>query len=315
MTELATSRVGSDLILNTQVAQAVAIIGDRWSFLIIRDVYLGVRKFEELRSRSGVARGTLTSRLKSLVKKGILYKSPYQDSPVRYDYRLTEKGLDLYPMVLMIWAWDHHWGPRIDLPQMLVHKVCGSETVPVYRCRECHQPALPSDVSFSPGEHFDDAKKLPPRYQRRSKTIEEKSGDLEVHQVRALDCIGDRWTSLVLAAGFFGLRRFDDITIAIGIATNILSDRLRMLVQAEVLIRQKYQEQPARYEYHLSEKGKGLYPYILALHDWANRWLISPGKEPLYLTHVPCNSPFHGEAICSACAEILLPWDVEFRSN
>lgn len=308
-------RVDSNLILNSQVAQALAVIGDRWAFLIIRDIYLGVRRFEDLRTRTGAARGTLASRLKSLVEKGILYKDPYQDSPVRYEYRLTDKGLDLYPMVLMIWAWDHHWGPHEELPRALFHKSCGNEMVPIYRCSACKRKALPQEVSFSAGNNFDAAKKVPPRYQRRSKSKQEKSGEFGKNDVTALDCIGDRWTSLVLAAGFFGLQRFDDIAGAIGIATNILADRLRLLVQTGVLDRVPYRDRPVRHEYHLSEKGRDLYAHTIALHDWANRWLVKPGKEPLLLQHRPCDKPFHGEAVCSVCEQILLPKDVRYSED
>jgi len=199
----AKSQVDSSLILSSQVAQALSVIGDRWALLIIRDVYLGVRHFEDLRKRIGAARGTLASRLKSLVKRGILYKEPYQDSPVRYDYRLTEKGLDLYPMVAMIWAWDHNWGKHVDLPRSLFHKSCDSEMVPIYRCKCCKEKVRPQDIRFSPGDDFAKAKKVAPRFQRRSKSKREKNGDFGKNDVSAVDCMGDRWTSLVLAAGFF----------------------------------------------------------------------------------------------------------------
>ena len=307
------SKVDSDLILSSAVAQGLAVIGDRWSFLIIRDIYLGARRFEDLRERTGAARGTLTSRLKSLIEKGILCKSPYQDSPVRYEYRLTEKGLDLYPMVLMIWSWDHHWGKRSYLPQTLIHETCGKAMVPIYRCVECKAKVLPQEVSFSAGADFDRAKKIPPRYQRRSKSAQEKSGEIGENDVTALDCVGDRWTSLVLAAGFFGLKRFDDIANAIGIATNILADRLRLLVQTGILDRVPYRDRPVRYEYRLSKKGRALYPQTIAIHEWANRWLIESGKEPLLLQHLPCDTPFHGECVCSECEEPLDPHDVGYR--
>jgi len=313
--ENATPQIGPDLILNSQVAQALAVIGDRWAFLIIRDIYLGKRRFEDLRKRTGAARGTLTSRLKSLVKKGILYKNPYQNSPIRYEYRLTDKGFDLYPMVLMIWAWNYHWGPEDYLPESLVHKTCGKSMVPVYRCGECHRKAVPRGVTFSKGKIFDTVKKVPPRYQRRSKSKQEKSGDFGEQHVTALDCIGDRWTSLVLAASFFGLQRFDDIANAIGIATNILADRLRLLVQTGILDRVPYRKRPVRHEYHLSEKGRDLYAHTIALHDWANRWLVEPGREPLLLQHKPCNKPFRGEAVCSECEQVLYPRDVVYKSN
>ncbi len=105
MNDKAKPAIDPGLILNSQVAQALTVIGDRWAFMVIRDVYLGVRQFEELRRRGNAARGTLTSRLKKLVQHGILYKNPYQTSPIRYEYRLTDKGLDLYPVVLTMWQW------------------------------------------------------------------------------------------------------------------------------------------------------------------------------------------------------------------
>lgn len=315
MNDITRQQVDPDLILSSQVAQALAVIGDRWAFLILRDIYLGVRRFEDLRKRTGAARGTLASRLKSLVEKGILYKNPYQTSPMRYEYRLTDKGFDLYPMVLMIWAWDHQWGQRSYLPESLYHKSCGKPMVPIYRCGECKKKVLPQEVRFSPGKNFDAVKKVPPRYQRRSKSKQEKSGDFGKDNVTALDCIGDRWTSLVLAAGFFGLQRFDDIAAAIGIATNILADRLRLLVRTGVLDRVPYRDRPVRHEYHLSAKGRDLYAHTIALHDWANRWLITPGKEPLWLRHLPCDKPFHGEAVCSECEQPLYPQDVSYNHD
>jgi DNA-binding HxlR family transcriptional regulator len=315
VTTQAKREVDPDLILSSQVAQALSVIGDRWAFLIIRDIYLGARRFEDLRQRTGAARGTLTSRLKSLVQRGILYKEPYQQSPTRYEYRLTEKGLDLYPMVLMIWSWDHYWGKRTYLPQELVHETCGKEMVPVYRCTACKGKVLPQEVRFTAGQNFKSAAKVPPRYQRRFKSAREKSGKMNKDDVTALDCFGDRWTSLVLAAGFFGLQRFGDIASAIGIATNILSDRLRLLVRTGILDRVPYRERPVRYEYHLSEKGRALYPQTVALHEWANHWLIEPGAEPLLLKHLPCGAALQGEVVCSECEQPLDPHHVRFHSS
>ena len=215
-------------------------------------------------------------------------------------------------MVVMMWNCDHEWGRRGYLPASLFHKSCGKPMQPVYRCKHCKKPALPQDVRFKPGEDFEAAKKVPPRHQRRSKSKEEKSGNFGGDDVSVLDCIGDRWTSLVVAAGFFGLQRFDDIASAIGIATNILADRLRLLVNTGVLDRVPYREKPVRHEYHLSKKGREIYAHTIALHDWANRWLIEPGREPLLLQHRPCGKPFEGEAVCDQCEELLYPQDVSY---
>ncbi|HEX9325317.1 MAG TPA: helix-turn-helix domain-containing protein, partial [Reyranella sp.] len=88
------------------VARTVSVIGDRWTLLILRDCFLRVRRFEEFQARLGVTRPILASRLRKLVKDFVLAKVPYQERPLRYEYRLTQKGLDLYPIVMAI----VHWG-------------------------------------------------------------------------------------------------------------------------------------------------------------------------------------------------------------
>lgn len=309
------AKVDPDLILNSQVAQGMAVIGDRWAFMIIRDIYLGVRQFEEFRRRSNIARGTLASRLKSLVKHDILYRHPYQTSPTRYEYRLTEKGLDMYPILLMSWAWETKWGKGRYLPPVLTHESCGKGMHPRLRCGECHVDIAPRDVRFSRGGAARAAQKTPPRYQRRSKSKEEFIDDPGEHTFTMLDIVGDRWTSLVVAAAFFGLQRFDDIAAAIGIATNILADRLKLLVQIGVLNRVPYQEKPQRFEYHLSDMGRDLYSYTITIHEWANRWLIADGEVPLKLLHRLCDKPLHSEVVCSECAEPLQAQDVSFEKE
>ena len=305
-------KVDPDIILRSQVAQGMAVIGDRWAFMIIRDIYLGVRQFEELRRRSGAARGTLASRLKALVRHGILYKNPYQSAPIRYEYRLTDKGLDLYPVVLMAWRWETRWGKGRDLPPELIHDSCGNSVTPSYRCGHCHVDAMPQDMKFARGKKSSPANKIPPRYQRRSNTRAEHGDDVDQRFFTILDVVGDRWTSLVVAAAFFGLQRYDEIASSIGIATNILSDRLKLLVRTGILDRTPYQQKPVRYEYHLSPKGRDLYAHTLAIHEWAERWLIKKGEQPLVLEHKPCGKAFRSEMICDACGEKLEARDISY---
>lgn len=304
----------SHLIVNSQVAQALTAIGDRWGFLIIRDVYQGVRRFEELRRMTGAVRGTLASRLKSLVANGILYKNSYSDSPVRYEYRLTDKGLDLYPVVLTIWSWETRWASGEHIPPKLVHKSCGHTMQPLFRCRCCHLCIDIHDVTYTAGEGAALAEKVPPRFQRRFKA-RATTKDVDQRFFHYLDIIGDRWTALVVAAAFFGLQRYDEFLGGIGIATNILSDRLRLLVDMGVLERRRYQDNPIRYEYHLSVKGKDIYASTVALHEWANRWLIGRGEQPLKLKHTPCKKPLESELVCSECDQALIPANVAYESD
>jgi DNA-binding HxlR family transcriptional regulator len=307
--------VDSNLILNSPVAQGMAVIGDRWAFMIVRDVYLGVRQFEEFRRRNNIARGTLTSRLKSLLLHGILCKHPYQTSPIRHEYRLTDKGLDMYPILLMSWAWETKWGRGQFLPPALTHRSCGRDMQPLLRCGGCHTQVTPRDMRFTPGEHACPAGAIPPRYQRRSKSKEEFAEGSAEKTFSVLDVIGDRWTSLVVAAEFFGMQRFDDIAASIGIATNILADRLKLLVHIGVLDRLRYQQRPDRFEYRLSEMGRELYAPTITIHEWAERWLIPGGKSPLILRHQLCDQPFVSEVVCSECEQPLLASDVSFDKH
>ncbi|WP_405221472.1 winged helix-turn-helix transcriptional regulator [Lentisalinibacter sediminis] len=301
-----------DLILNSQVAQALAVIGDRWAMLVIRDVFLGFRRFEDLRHRSGAARGTLASRLKRLVENGILYRNPYQMSPPRYEYRLTDKGLDLYPVILSVWNWDTRWGFGGESHPELVHKHCGHAMQAEFRCSACAEPITMYSVRFEPGAPDSKGAAVPARFQRRSKKDSKSSQAADQRFFHTLDVIGDRWTGLVTAAAYFGLRRYDDIAKGIGIATNILSDRLKLLVHHGIMERKAYQKRPVRYEYRLTEKGMDLYLVALTMHEWANRWIVAPDRRPLELIHRPCGEPLVSAMVCSECGEALKPEDVDF---
>ena len=293
----------------------MAQIGDRWSFLILRDIYLGMSRFEDLRRSANCNRGTLSARLKALVEKKILVKKRYQNGPPRFEYCLTPMGLDLYPMVLMMWKWEHNWTARHYLPQSLMHKTCGKKMVPIYKCKTCREELVAQDTSFSVRDKFDKVQQVAPRSQRRSKSASEKNGAMRSETMHVLDCVGDRWTSLVLAAGFFGLQRFDHMANAIGIGPSVLSDRLSLLVQTGIMLRIPYQERPTRYEYRLSAKGRDLYGHTIAIHEWAERWFIKPGKGLLKLQHIPCNKPFHGEVVCSQCDQTLHPHEVSYDKD
>lgn len=314
MTEETNAKIDSNLILSSQVAQGTSVIGDRWAIRIIRDIYLGARRFEEFRSHSAISRGTLASRLKSLVGHGILYKNPYQASPTRYEYRLTDKGLDLYPVLLMAWAWETRWCPGHELPPELRHTKCGNRMRALLRCRHCHEDLDAKDVSFSFNELSGSAKKIPPRYQRRSRSKQELADSSQGKEFTFVDIVGDRWTSMVVAAAFFGLKRFDAIAESLGIATNILADRLKLLVQSEVLRRIPYQQNPPRYEYRLSQKGRELYAYIVTVHEWAEKWLLPNGDTPLVLHHEACGRQFVSEVVCSACEQPLSAAEVRFEA-
>jgi DNA-binding HxlR family transcriptional regulator len=300
------------LILQSPVARAFTVIGDRWAGLIIRDVFLGVRRFEQLRARTGAARGTLASRLKALVEHGVLRRVAYQHSPPRYEYVLTPMGRDLHPFVLAVWDWETRWSEEHEIPSELVHSGCGNEMRPLIRCRSCHDPVSMREVRFEAREPDRTAGEIPARFQRRSRA---RKGDEEAVDQRffhVLDVLGDRWTGLVLATTFFGLGRYDEIARALGIATNILAHRLKLLVGAGVLARVPYQQRPRRYRYRLTDKGADLYLVTLEMHFWAERWLLERSERPLVLKHRNCNRALRIETVCSECHGPLKLHNVTF---
>lgn len=103
------------------VARTLSVIGDRWTLMILRDAFLGVRRFEDFQSASGVTRHVLADRLRKLERHKILRREKYQDSPPRQEYRLTDKGLDLYPIVVSMTRWgDKYMADKKGVPMELV---------------------------------------------------------------------------------------------------------------------------------------------------------------------------------------------------
>jgi len=119
------------------VAQSLEIVGEWWTLLIIRDAFLGVRRFEDFQRRLGVSRNVLTERLATLVRNGILAPVPYNDHPPRSEYRLTDKGRDLYPVVVSLRQWGDRWLQEGPLPVVVRHDACGHEAVAILVCDHC----------------------------------------------------------------------------------------------------------------------------------------------------------------------------------
>jgi DNA-binding HxlR family transcriptional regulator len=123
------------------VARALEAIGDRWTMLVIRDAFHGVRRFEEFQARLGVARNVLSDRLTRLVDDGILEKRPYQERPPRFEYRLTPKGVDLFPVMVSLMKWGDRHAPNPDGPPVMVlHRGCGGEVDERLLCDRCGEP-------------------------------------------------------------------------------------------------------------------------------------------------------------------------------
>ncbi|MFV0309963.1 MAG: winged helix-turn-helix transcriptional regulator [Desertimonas sp.] len=131
--------------MSTSTIETVArLIGDRWSMLVIRDVFRGVRRFDELREDLGVSRAVLSDRLKKLVASGVLVREEYQHHPPRFEYALSPMGLELSPMLVALLRWGDRWLGDGDPTAVLVHAPCGTELEQAFWCRRCQ-------TTFGPG--------------------------------------------------------------------------------------------------------------------------------------------------------------------
>ena len=140
---------------NCSIAQCLEVTGDWWTLLIVRDVLLGIRRFDELQDDLGISRNILARRLDHLVADGILDRRPYSEHPPRSEYVLTAKGRDLWPVLDAMRRWGDTWhapdGPSVEI----VHEACGERTTVVPTCASCGEAVTAADVRAVPGPGFD----------------------------------------------------------------------------------------------------------------------------------------------------------------
>jgi DNA-binding HxlR family transcriptional regulator len=137
------------------LARTLSVVGDRWTLLVLRESFLGIRRFDDFQARLGVTRHVLADRLKTLVEAGVLAKEAYQQRPLREEYRLSAKGLDLYPVIVSLVDWgDRHMSGPEGAPILRTHKRCGKPMQGVLVCSECGEPLHGQDVALSEAQAF-----------------------------------------------------------------------------------------------------------------------------------------------------------------
>lgn len=297
-----TSMNTAPLIIDADMAASLDVIGDRWSLLILRDAFLGRSRFEQFRRYTGASRTTLTRRLEALLQAEVLRKQSYGKSQgARFEYKLTTKGLGLFHASLLSWSWESKWTDASHgvLPLSLIHKPCGHQLQPEALCSHCKQPLQVGDVEWPALEQQITRQfvAMQPFNTRRGRSSATNSNqDLSLAYVS--DLIGDRWTLLLLIAAFLGENRYDAFQKHLNIASNILSDRLNRLVKVAVFVRHRYQTNPPRYEYRLTEKGRSLYPLVMVIRQWVLDWLPNSSE---CLIHKPCAQPLKIAVQCGHC--------------
>jgi DNA-binding HxlR family transcriptional regulator len=138
--------------MRCSIARALDLVGEWWTPLILRDLFLGLTRFEDLVEDLGISRNLLARRLAALSQGGIVTRAPYQKRPVRYAYRLTEAGADLAPVLMALSAWGDRWAPLPKGPPIrFLHKTCGCLCEAHIACSQCGQELRSADVEAVPG--------------------------------------------------------------------------------------------------------------------------------------------------------------------
>jgi DNA-binding HxlR family transcriptional regulator len=139
---------------NCTIGRTMAILGERWTFVVLREVFNGVRRFDDIRRHSGIPRQVLSNRLALLVEQQILRREPYQDpgERARHEYKLTPKGFDLYPVLVAIAQWgDRYVADPAGPPVAFTHRGCGSAVHSRIACDQGHPVDEPRDIVTRPG--------------------------------------------------------------------------------------------------------------------------------------------------------------------
>jgi DNA-binding HxlR family transcriptional regulator len=147
---------------NCSIARALAIVGERWTLLVMREVLLGRRRFADIKRNTGIAPNILSDRLATLVEHGLLEKRLYSEHPESYEYVPTPKGVDVNPVLVALMAWgDAHAAPD-GPPRVVVHTACGHDAHPRLHCSHCGEPMEPREMKVRPGPGADEVQRAEP---------------------------------------------------------------------------------------------------------------------------------------------------------
>jgi DNA-binding HxlR family transcriptional regulator len=142
--EIATEEASVPAALTCPAAATLAVVGERWSLLVLRELFFGTHRFDQIARNTGAPRNILTTRLRHLEAAGVLERRRYQDAPARYDYHLTPSGRELLPVLLALMDWGNRHA--VEQPRLMRHS-CGADLRAVTICADCGEPAEAVDVS------------------------------------------------------------------------------------------------------------------------------------------------------------------------
>ena len=282
------------------VGRGLGLLADTWTLLILQRAFLGVRRYAGWRDTLNISDATLSARLRSLVEDGLLEARPYREGGRgRREYRLTERGGDVWKLLITTWHWEKTWVPReVPLPD-IVHRDCGESAGVLTRCASCGEPVGPRDTTVVRDPGAAGLEVLPRQHPRRTRG--RLPDDPLSFLPGAMEILGDRWGASVLGAALVGVRSFSGFATALAISPEVLSDRLRRFVELGVLDRTRAGA------YLLTDKGRAAFPIYASLVEWSHRWPGETDGAPIDFTirHRPCGEVLRVRLVCDRCGRVF----------
>jgi len=272
------------------IGVTLGLLGDEWSLLILREALLGAGRFVDWRARLPISNAVLTARLNRLTEAGLFLRGN--------GYRLTERGADVWSILLSIWAWEDRWvASHVERLPGRVHRLCGKPFDPVLVCSACDTAVLAIDHSleggFGPSGSWE--RSVPAAATRRRSAGADAGFFPETNAL-----IGNRWSAALVGAAFQGVHRFSDFQRCLNTSPTMVADRIRTLRALGVLAD----------DYRLTAKGLAFFPVVMCLVGWAQRWYRAAEGPALVHRHVPCGADFVAALDCSSCGDRLVRKDV-----
>lgn len=301
-------------------SRALQVLGDAWVLRILRSSFRGSRRFSDFMRSLEVSRAVLTDRLNRLCKDELLHK--IEQPGAHPEYRLTERGLDLWSVYIAMWKWETHWGTGVDTSaqmhdkprSLLIHTGCGHAIDPIYQCAQCAAEISPFDTYVSETTDSTVSKRpisqmLKSEEPSRKRYRKSSSGDRST--LPTLQKVyGDRWNASLMASAFRGHKTFSELSNATGIWPSALTDRLEELQSMGMLRAQSYAG--SRQEYRLTRAAMATFPITLELIRWGDQWLPPQGPH-FQIMHRPCMHVLHAHWHCPLCKDALQRQTVRFE--
>lgn len=281
----------------TSLRPTLGVVGDPWTMLILKEAYNGARRFTEFQNQLGIPRQTLSLRLAHLGAEQMLYRRFVGPRQATLEYAPTAKTWDFADVMYAVWLWHVENHEEIELlPFDIVHIPCGERLRARYRCRTCREPVEPGNVTVtrvSP-EQFDPPRE---RLSRRNDAAPAAASGGEANQRLAATIIGDAPCNEILYMLFQGPAHLSRMAQELHISPAVLRSRLEKL-DALGLIEDR--QDGRRTIYSATAKADGLYPLLLSLAAWGDRWCRGGRPPPEMLIH-DCGAIARGRFACDAC--------------